>query len=63
MLSEALGRLDVNTVCPLPASWINYVLFTFSYSPRNSHVSYMNLFILVRFFAYAVQLGGRQLLR
>ena len=25
MLSEALGRLDVNTVCPLPGSWINHV--------------------------------------
>ena len=25
LLSEALGRLDVNTVCPLPGSWINHV--------------------------------------
>ena len=26
MLSEALGSFDVNTVCPLPGSWINHVL-------------------------------------
>ena len=25
MLSEALGSFDVNTVCPLPGSWINHV--------------------------------------
>ena len=25
MLSEALGSFDVNTVCPLPGSWINNV--------------------------------------
>ena len=24
MLSEALGSFDVNTVCPLPGSWINH---------------------------------------
>ena len=24
MLSEALGSFDVNTVCPLPSSWINH---------------------------------------
>ena len=29
MLSEALGSFDVNTVCPLPGSWINHVPFTF----------------------------------
>ena len=27
MLSEALGRLDVNTICPLPGSWINHVAY------------------------------------
>ena len=27
MLSEALGSFDVNTVCPLPGSWINHVSF------------------------------------
>ena len=27
MLSEALGSFDVNTVCPLPGSWINHVFF------------------------------------
>ena len=26
MLSEVLGSFDVNTVCPLPCSWINHVL-------------------------------------
>ena len=26
MLSEALGSFDVNTVCPLPGSWINHVI-------------------------------------
>ena len=26
MLSEALGSFDVNTVCPLPGSWINHVV-------------------------------------
>ena len=25
MLSEALGSFDVNTVCPLPGSWINHL--------------------------------------
>ena len=44
MLSEALGRLDVNTVCPLPGSWINHV---FAYGPRKSHVLYANLIIFV----------------
>ena len=29
MLSEALGSFDVNTVCPLPGSWINHVLYAF----------------------------------
>ena len=26
MLLEALGSFDVNTVCPLPGSWINHEL-------------------------------------
>ena len=25
VLWEALGSFDVNTVCPLPGSWINHV--------------------------------------
>ena len=30
MLWKALGRLDVNTVCPLPGSWINHVVCMFT---------------------------------
>ena len=35
MLSEALGRLDVNTVCPLPVSWINHVVCIFKWFSDN----------------------------
>ena len=31
MLSEALGSFDVNTVCPLPGSWINHVCILCTY--------------------------------
>ena len=43
MLSEALGRLDVNTVCPLPGSWINHV-FSMAWEAA---VDYVCLFSLV----------------
>ena len=31
MLWEALGSFDVNTVCPLPGSWINHVVCIFTW--------------------------------
>ena len=42
MLSEVLGSFDVNTVCPLPGSWINHVPFTFVHALRNSHDLHVN---------------------
>ena len=35
MLSEALGSFDVNTVCPLPGSWINHVVCIFTCFSEN----------------------------
>ena len=35
MLSEALGSLVVNTVCPLPGSWINHVVCIFTWFSKD----------------------------
>ena len=54
MLSEALGSFDVNTVCPLPGSWINHVPFTFVPGCRQSHVLCIFVCIVCRYLCDSV---------
>ena len=47
MLSEALGSFDVNTVCPLPGSWINHVVcFVFAGNANLNIHTWINHYVV-----------------